>query len=108
MLRASATATDQPGALGVVQDPTAEGAVDAAPELAALVDAIVEGDAEAASGARSGVIDELGPDAVVDATAVAANFEMMTRIADATGARHESVDPDVAQATGADQFASAP
>jgi hypothetical protein len=76
--------------------------------LAALVNAIVNGDTSSTAAARSGVVEVLEPDAAVDASAVVANFEMMTRIADATGALHESVDADVAQATGADQFASAP
>ncbi len=34
-----------------------------------------------------GCVLELGPDWLVDASAVIANFEMMTRLADATGAR---------------------
>ena len=44
--------------------------------------------------ARRAVIEELGPDWLVDACAVVANFEMMTRIADGTGARlrHEQLD----------------
>jgi hypothetical protein len=108
MLRASATATDQEGELRAVQDPSADGAVDAAPELAALVDAIVEGDAAGATRARAALVAELGAEAVIDAAAVVANFEMMTRIADGTGARHETIDADVARATGADRFPSAP
>lgn len=108
MLRASASVADQPNDLAAIQEPTAAGGVAAAPELAALVDAIVQDDSEAVGRARSGVVDVLGPGATVDATAVVANFEMMTRVADATGALHETVDPDVAQATGADRFPSAP
>ena len=108
MLRASATVADRPTDLAAIQEPTTQGGVDAAPELAALVDAIVEGGPEAVGGARADVVELLGPDAAVDATAIVANFEMMTRVADATGTLHETVDPDVAQATGADGFASAP
>ncbi len=33
------------------------------------------------------LVDRLGPDWLIDASAVIANFEMMTRLADATGAR---------------------
>lgn len=108
MLRASATATDQATDLRAVQDPEAEGGVDAASALAGFVDAIVEGDARATARARSRVVERLGPAAAVDAAAIVANFEMMTRIADGTGALHESVDADVAHSTGADRFATAP
>ena len=106
MLRASANATDQPADLDAVRQPDAEGGVDGALELAALVDTIVAGDPGATAIARSRVVDLIGPSGAVDATAVVANFEMMTRIADATGCRHESVDADVARATGADRFDS--
>jgi hypothetical protein len=37
--------------------------------------------------ARAGVVERLGVPAMVDAAAVVANFEMMTRLADGTGAR---------------------
>ncbi len=37
--------------------------------------------------ARAMLVDRLGPDWLIDACAVIANFEMMTRLADATGAR---------------------
>ena len=40
-----------------------------------------------ADAARAAIVDELGPDWLVDAAAVVANFEMMTRLADGTGAR---------------------
>ncbi len=53
-------------------------------ELIAFVDAIIAGDDEAAT-ARARLTNALGPEAMVDAAAVAANFFMMTRIADATG-----------------------
>lgn len=36
--------------------------------------------------ARDILVDETDPDFMVDAAAVAANFEMMTRLSDATGA----------------------
>lgn len=56
-------------------------------ELVGFVDAVVSGDRTAADTARSALGDSGGPAAVVDAAAVLANFEMMTRVADATGAR---------------------
>lgn len=55
--------------------------------LEAFVAAVVGDDPARAAAARSAVVDELGPDWLVDAAAVVANFEMMTRLADGTGAR---------------------
>jgi len=52
-----------------------------------FVDAVVGDDPDRAEAARATVIDRLGPDWLVDASAVVANFEMMTRLADGTGAR---------------------
>jgi hypothetical protein len=105
MLRASATATDQPADLVTVQDPDADGGVRAAPELAALVGAVVAD--RGGESARAEAVEAVGAGGTVDAVAVVANFEMMTRIADGTGAAHETVDPEVARSTGADRFPSA-
>jgi hypothetical protein len=55
--------------------------------LEAFVAAIVGEDAACAEAARARVVRELGPEWLVDASAVVANFEMMTRLADGTGAR---------------------
>lgn len=50
-----------------------------------FVDAVLTGEESARSDARSRVLDSLGPTGLVDACGVIANFEMMNRIADATG-----------------------
>jgi hypothetical protein len=55
--------------------------------LEQFVAAVVGDDPAAAVDARAMVADRLGPDWLVDASAVIANFEMMTRLADGTGAR---------------------
>ncbi len=55
--------------------------------LEELVAAVVGEDPDRADAARSSIIDQLGADWLIDAAAVIANFEMMTRLADATGAR---------------------
>lgn len=55
--------------------------------LEEFVDAVVSPDPDRADAARATVVDELGADWLVDAAAVIANFEMMTRLADGTGAR---------------------
>jgi hypothetical protein len=69
---------------------TAEGAADASGvpherELLALADAVVRGDAAELATAREGALAALGAEAFVAAAAVAANFERMDRVADATG-----------------------
>ena len=57
------------------------------PQLVAFVDAVVGGDPAEANEARAALAADAGPGAVADAAAVLANFEMMTRLADGTGAR---------------------
>jgi len=85
MLRASSDAVGEP-----VDAATAvTGAATTMPfgmELVRFVDAVTGGDGEAAAEARAGLAAVAGAAAVVDAAAVLANFEMMTRLADATGA----------------------
>jgi hypothetical protein len=55
--------------------------------LEEFVAAVVGDDPARADAARGELVDRLGPDWLVDSAAVVANFEMMTRLADATGAR---------------------
>lgn len=55
--------------------------------LEELVAAVTGDDPERAETARAAVADTLGADWLVDSCAVIANFEMMTRLADGTGAR---------------------
>lgn len=54
--------------------------------LVGFVDAATSGDSDQAAAARAELAAAAGAQAVVDAAAVLANFEMMTRVADATGA----------------------
>ena len=53
--------------------------------LVVLAEALVGDDDAALAEARHRALDELGPEAFVDALAVASNFERMVRIADGTG-----------------------
>jgi len=72
------------------QPPTANTAADAATRselLERFVAAVVGDDPALAAEARALLVDRCGPDWLIDASAVIANFEMMTRLADATGAR---------------------
>ncbi len=55
--------------------------------LEEFVVAVVGDDPARADAARATIVDRLGPDWLIDTSAVVANFEMMTRLADATGAR---------------------
>lgn len=93
MLRASAKAVGQPvDAVDAVNGVDVEQAVPHGPLLVGLVDAVLPGaggdsNAEAAEEARHQLALAAGPAAVSDAVAIIANFEMMTRVADATGAR---------------------
>ena len=57
------------------------------PDLEDFVGAVVGTDAPAAEAARADLVDQFGTEWLVDASAVIANFEMMTRLADGTGAR---------------------
>lgn len=53
--------------------------------LVTFAEAMAGGREDALAKARGRVLAELGPEAVVDAAAVASNFERMVRIADSTG-----------------------
>jgi hypothetical protein len=53
--------------------------------LLAFAEAVVGTDDAALAEARAAVLRELGPEPLVDAAAVASNFERMVRVADATG-----------------------
>jgi hypothetical protein len=56
--------------------------------LVAFAEAIARFDDEVLRSARDRLADAAGEAFMIDAAAVAANFEMMTRVADGTGARH--------------------
>ena len=63
--------------------------------------ACAENDDQALAAARAALVDDTDEAFMVDAAAVAGNFEMMTRLADSTGARMpESVLEERAQAIG--------
>jgi hypothetical protein len=58
--------------------------------------------------ARSELVETIGEAAVIDAAAVVANFEMMTRLADCTGAVLDiPMSIAAGQLIGADRFPSA-
>jgi hypothetical protein len=66
-------------------DGETETRVPAGAELIAFADAAVEGNAAQLAPARAAVVDRIGAPAMIDAAAVIAGFDGITRIADATG-----------------------
>ncbi len=87
LLRASGKLAGEPVDLRVVTDAGAAGesGVAESDALLAFTDALVAHDGDALPPARADLLERLGPEGLVDAAAVASNFERMDRIADATG-----------------------
>jgi len=56
--------------------------------LMAFAEAIAQWDDVALADAREALVEATSEAFMIDAAAVAANFEMMTRVADGTGAQH--------------------
>jgi hypothetical protein len=113
LLRASGELNGTPVDLRAVVDPACAAAsgVPGAEPLLALADALVGDDDAALARARERMLRELGPAVLVDAIAVAANFERMVRIADGTGipldAPVEIATSDVRGALGIDRYTAA-
>jgi hypothetical protein len=87
LLRASGAVEGREIDVHAVTDAAAAAAsgVAHAETLLAFADAVVGPDDAALTRARSAVLRELGAAELVDAAAVASNFERMVRVADATG-----------------------
>ena len=85
MLRESALAYGYDIDLGAIADPSIPLGVPGGNTLLRFVDAITGTSTVSPSEARRAVIDELGPEVLVDAAAVFGNFAMMNRIAEGTG-----------------------
>ncbi len=85
MLRASAEVTTTPLDPRSITDRSANPLLPGGEMLLDFVDAVLTGDDWQRREARTAVLDTLGPTGLVDAAGVVANFEMMNRIADATG-----------------------
>lgn len=87
LLRASSIQTEDTFNLQVITQGTAAtpSGVPHGETLLAFAEAVVGEDDAALASARQRVLDELGPAVLVDAAAIASNFERMVRIADSTG-----------------------
>lgn len=66
-------------------------------ELMQFAEALVLGDDAALRAARAALLERAGAEALVDAAGVAANFQRMVRIADATGIPVDSLDSDLSR-----------
>ncbi|MBT8201679.1 MAG: hypothetical protein HKN74_09725 [Acidimicrobiia bacterium] len=84
MLRASADVTSQPLDARAITDPAVDPLLPAGRPLISFVDAVLFR-ATRLEDTRREVLDAVGESGLVDAAGVIANFEMMNRIADATG-----------------------
>lgn len=85
MLRASTVDLDTDINLVTQGNAKNDGSVPHASELIALVEAIHGCDPDAMTRARNAVLESLGEAALIDAAAVCAHFEAITRVADTTG-----------------------
>ena len=85
MLRESALAYGYDIDLAAIADPSIPMGVPGGNALLRFIDAVTETSSVDISDAQRDVIDELGPEALVDAAAVYGNFAMMNRIAEGTG-----------------------
>ena len=87
MLSWSSNDSGDPADLAAVSTGVGEVGVRHGAELLRFATACAERDDEALTAARDALVAATDEAFMVDAAAVAANFEMMTRLADATGAR---------------------
>ena len=87
MLSWSSTQEGHPADLTAIADGSGDAGLPFGAELIAFTEAIGGYDDEALAAARAALVLAAGEAFMVDAAAVAANFEMMTRVADGTGAR---------------------
>lgn len=84
MLRASAASFTYPLDIAAVRDPSIPSGVPGGNALLRFVDAVLL-NTEPLDGIQRLLVDELGPEALVDAASVFGNFSMMNRIAEGSG-----------------------
>lgn len=87
MLSWSSTEAGTPADLAAIADGDGDGGLPFGEELVAFVDAVGGWDEPGLTAARDRLEAVAGEAFMIDAAAVIANFEMMTRVADGTGAR---------------------
>ena len=84
-LRAGAQAFEYPVDIRAIADPSIDIGVPGGGALMALVDAVMGVSDESPDAARQRIVDELDEPSLFDAATVYGNFEMMNRVAEATG-----------------------
>ncbi len=94
MLSWSSTKSGTPADIGAIAERGVDAGLPFATELVAFTDAAAGVDAAALAAARAALVAGAGETFMIDAAAVVANFEMMTRVADGTGARFPEVGAD--------------
>lgn len=87
MLSWSSTQEGHPADLAAIAVGEGDGGLAHGAELIAFTEAVAGHDDAALAVARDRLVAAAGEAFMIDAAAVAANFEMMTRVADGTGAR---------------------
>ena len=87
MLSWSSTEAGTPADLAAITEGAGDAGLPHGAELIAFADAVGGFDEEALGAARDRLRASAGDAFMLDAAAVLANFEMMTRVADGTGAR---------------------
>ena len=87
MLSWSSSDAGNPADLAAIIDGEGDGGLPLGRELVAFTDGITGYDDDTLDAARARLVEAAGEHFMVDAAAIAANFEMMTRVADGTGAR---------------------
>ncbi len=85
MLRASVEHCGGTVDLGAVADPAVDSGIPHGAALLAFADAVLAAGADGIAGARDGLRRALGDNALVQCAAIAANFSMNDRAANATG-----------------------
>lgn len=91
MLRASAAANNIPVNLAAVTNPALDSGIEHGDVLLAFADAVTGADHGAVETARARLLERMGPRALVEAAAIAANFTMNDCAANAIGIPLEGV-----------------
>lgn len=111
MLRASAAANNMPVNLAAVTKPGVDSEIEHGDTLIAFADALTGKDIQLLAQARANLVTALGGGALVHAAAIAANFSMNDRAANAMGIPMESFflddSADFRDALGINEFTSA-
>ena len=87
MLSWSSTKSGTPADIAAIAEHEVDAGLPHGTELIAFTDAVAGMDEAALVAARAALVACAGRSFMLDAAAVVANFEMMTRVADGTGAR---------------------